>query len=246
MCDTSGSNKVSLEQELKFKKMANSGISLTMDSVDNHLSGNTLTTVEQFEEDTNEIKTRSCCPCLYYWWNSQLKHQRFIVHTVETTAFHLGVIILVLVDCLLVVGELMLDFIYLSEKCEKNKTKHEGEDEEHTNHTLELSIEILHIGSIVLLSIFVFEVCVKVYAFGKHWWDYRERKMEWLDAFIVLLSFAIDIYFLKKPDVIAEISLLFISFRLWRIVSHFFKFHLHNKIILFFIFRFELSIVSLL
>jgi hypothetical protein len=115
------------------------------------------------------------------------------------------------------VGELMLDFIYLSEKC-ANKTKN-IENEEVKNHHLELAIEILHYGSLGLLGIFVLEVLIKIYAFGKNWWDIRERKMEWLDATIVIVSFIIDVYFLNKQNVIAEISLLFISFRLWRIVS---------------------------
>lgn len=197
---------------------------IRMDSVDDYLSENALTTVEQFEQESNAEESKGCCSCGSRWWNGRFKHQLFIAHTVEKTAFHIGIIVLVLVDCILVVGELMLDFIYLSEKCQ-NKAKssnHSGHEAEE-NHVLELSIEILHFASIALLAIFVIEVFVKIYAFGKHWWNYRERKMEWLDAFIVLLSFAIDIYFVKKPNVIAEISLLFISFRLWRIVSSFFS-----------------------
>lgn len=195
-----------------------SAISFGTNSNDNHLSDSTLTTLEQFDQESDDLKTRSCCPCFDQWWNSEFKHQRFIVHIVEKTVFHVGIIILVLVDCLFVVGELMLDFIVLSEKCngKKGNTTHE---EEETNHGIELAIEILHYGSIVLLAIFVFEVLVKIYAFGKKWWDFREKKMEWLDAIIVIVSFIIDIYFLKQPNVIAEISLLFISFRLWRIVS---------------------------
>jgi hypothetical protein len=66
---------------------------------------------------------------------------------------------------------------------------------------------------------FVIEVLIKIYAFGKKWWDIREKKMEWLDALIVIVSFIVDMYFINRPNVIAEISLLFISFRLWRIVS---------------------------
>lgn len=213
---------------------------IKMESVDDYLSENSLTTVEQFEEEPNSDKGKSCCPCLSSWWNGQLRHQRFIAHIVEKTAFHIGIIVLVLVDCLLVVGELMLDFIYLSEKCQ-NRTKSSEHDDVEENHLLEISIEILHFGSIGLLAIFVVEVFVKIYAFGKHWWDHRERKMEWLDAFIVFLSFIIDVYFLNKPNVIAEISLLFISFRLWRIVRCFSHIEMISN---FHYFRFELLIVK--
>ena len=192
-----------------------------MNPVDEYLSSNALERVEQFEQEKEEQNNSICCSCFNRWWNGRFKHQRAIVHIVEKTAFHVGIIVLVLIDCLFVVGELMLDFIYLSEKCDQNRTKHSGDGEEVKNHDIELAIEILHYGSIGLLAIFVVEVFVKIYAFGKKWWNIREKKMEWLDASIVIVSFVVDIYFLKKPNVIAEISLLFISFRLWRIVSIF-------------------------
>jgi hypothetical protein len=199
------------------KKMATSRESTISLPTDDHLSNNTLKTIEQFEEETNEIESQSCCPCLNRWWNVQFAHQRFIVHIVEKTSFHVGIIVLVLIDCVLVVGELMLDFINLNEQC-SNKTRH-TQKEEVKNHELEFAIEALHYGSIILLSMFVIEVLIKIYAFGKKWWDIREKKMEWLDALIVIVSFIVDMYFINRPNVIAEISLLFISFRLWRIVS---------------------------
>jgi hypothetical protein len=194
-----------------------STVSLERNLTEDHLSENTLKTVEQFEEENDEIENSSYCSCLYRWWNCQYAHQRFIMHTVEKTIFHIGIIVLVLIDCLFVVGELMLDFISLNEKC-SNKTRH-NPNEEAKNNEIELAIEVLHYGSIILLSLFVVEVLVKIYAFGKKWWDIREKKMEWIDALIVIVSFIIDIYFVKRPSGIAEISLLFISFRLWRIVS---------------------------
>ena len=192
-------------------------MSSRINAINDYLSKSTLTAIEQFEE-FNENDYNQYCSCFYRWWNIKFNHQRFIVHIVEATIFHLAIIVLVLLDCLLVVSELMLDFIYLNEKCDhqtENTTNHEAGK----NHRLELAIESLHYASIILLAIFVLEVIVKIYALGQRWWNFRNKKMEWLDAIIVLVSFIIDIYFLKKPNVIAEISLLFISFRLWRIVS---------------------------
>ena len=193
------------------------------DRNENYLSPFTLTTIAQLDEGSTLAESPAVTGegCSYYfnqWWKCQTRHQKFIVHTVEKTAFHIGVIILVLIDCVLVVGELLLDFILLNQKCDsKNHTR--ASHDEKTNPGLELAIEILHFGSIVLLAIFVFEVLIKIYAFAHHWWNFREKKMEWLDAVIVIVSFGVDIYFLEKPNVIGEISLLFISFRLWRIVS---------------------------
>ncbi|CAF3935717.1 unnamed protein product [Rotaria sp. Silwood2] len=200
--------------------LSNSNIPIRIDPVDHYLSTHALRTVEQLDQELNENDNccnDKCCSCFNHWWNVKFNHQRFIIHLVEKTIFHVGIIVLVLLDCLLVVGELLLDFIYLSEQCD-NKKKNATGDEKVENHKLELAIEILHYASIALLAIFVFEVTVKIYAFGKKWWNFREKKMDWLDAIIVIASFVIDIYFLKKPSVIAEISLLFISFRLWRII----------------------------
>lgn len=193
-----------------------------MHRTENILSSNTMSAIATMEdEETKEEETccdRNCCSCFSHWWNWKYAHQRFIAHHVEKTAFHVVIIILVLLDCVLVVGELLLDFILLNEQCErKNKTEDAHSDHKHS--ALELSIEILHIGSILLLGFFVFEVTVKIYAFGKKWWNIREKKMEWVDALIVIVSFVVDLYFQKNPNVIGEISLLFISFRLWRIVS---------------------------
>ena len=192
---------------------------------------------EMNEEPAKEVETccdRNCCSCFSHWWNWKFAHQRFIAHTVEKTAFHIVIVVLVLFDCVLVVGELLLDFILLNEQCDrKNKTEHGHDDSSHSN--LELAIEILHYGSILLLGFFVFEVTVKIYAFGKKWWNIREKKMEWLDALIVIVSFVVDIYFLQNPNVIGEISLLFISFRLWRIVS-FTSVRLDDLLIYFFLY----------
>ncbi|CAF1145379.1 unnamed protein product [Adineta steineri] len=202
--------------------MATTHISFGTEPTNDIIAKNTLTTIEQFDQEINEPEVKSCCHdqccfCFNQWWNVKYSHQRRIVHIVEKTAFHVGIIILVLIDCVLVIAELMLDFILLSQKCD-NKAEHGGSGGEKEYPKLELAIEILHYGSIFLLAIFVVEVCIKIYAFGKKWWNFRNKKMEWLDATIVIVSFVIDIYFLHQSNVIAEISLLFITFRLWRIV----------------------------
>ena len=193
------------------------------DRMGEFLSKYTTTAVEQVESDHGHGETSSWCDnnCgsfLAQWWNVTYRHQRFIVHTVEKTIFHVVIIILVLVDCVLIIAELMLDFIDLKERCgKKNESSTRHEEAGHSK--LEVAIEVLHYGSIFLLAVFVLEVLIKIYAFGKKWWNFRQKKMEWLDAIIVIVSFAIDIYFLQRSNVLAEISLLFISFRLWRIVS---------------------------
>ncbi|CAF1535710.1 unnamed protein product [Adineta ricciae] len=195
-----------------------------MASVDlstNPISRSTLTRVEEFGKEVNEPESDGCChdkccSCFNQWWNVKFQHQRKIMHVVEKTSFHVGIIILVLLDCVLVIAELMLDFLFLNNKCSRHGGKSDSEKKECPG--LELAIEILHFGSIFLLAIFVLEVLTKIYAFGRKWWNFREKKMEWVDAIIVLVSFIVDVYFAEGQNTLAEISLLFISLRLWRIV----------------------------
>ena len=194
-----------------------------IDRTGQFLSRYTTTAVDQVEDELVNGESSSWCDnncwsCLAQWWNVTYRHQQFIVHTVEKTLFHVVIIILVLVDCVLIIAELMLDFIDLKDRCGK-KNESSTRHEEGGHSKLEVAIEVLHYGSIFLLAVFVLEVLIKIYAFGKKWWNFRQKKMEWLDAIIVIVSFIIDIYFLQRSNVLAEISLLFISFRLWRIVS---------------------------
>jgi voltage-gated hydrogen channel 1 len=182
------------------------------------MSEQTATIASAFEDDLARETNTKCCLCFHKWWNFKFVHQHRIAHVVEKTAFHATIVVLVLFDCLLVIGELLLDFIILKQKNSaiSNQTEH---GVEHHNDGLHVAAEILHIGSIGLLGLFVFEVMVKIYAFGKTFWNFRERKMEWLDAIIVIVSFTADVYFNEAPNEIGEFSLLFIAFRLWRIVS---------------------------
>ena len=214
--------------------------------VDNHLSETASASDEPLDQESSEKKTycgNRCCSCFNRWWNCEFKHQHAIVRTVEKNKFHLIIIILVLIDCLFVIGELVLDFVKLKRECDDdrlgsgdhttlgtaghvllNTTAHSIHTtviSEHNdkNHGIELAIEILHYGSIIILSTFVIEITVKIYGFGRDWWNIHHKKMEWLDASIVIVSFIVDVILIAKSNAIAEISLLLISVRLWRFVS---------------------------
>ncbi|CAF1005602.1 unnamed protein product [Didymodactylos carnosus] len=183
------------------------------------LTSDTLSRIEKFDMDVSSEDqgcckdyNNFCCILLAKWWNIRFDHQRCIVHFVEQTRFQIIIIILVLIDCILVVSELLLDFIKLKKTCKIDYKKDQSDVQMH------LAIEILHYTSVALLCLFVIEVLIKVYAFGRKWWNFHERKMEYLDAAIVFVSLTIDIYFINQNEGIADISLLIISFRLWRII----------------------------
>ena len=179
-----------------------------------------ITTIEKVEDNTDEVREKGYCSLLDRWWNVHYDLQRGIIRFVEQPMFHIAIIVLVLVDCLLVIAELIIDFIKLKKPCgSKTNNRTTAHDEADEHHRLEIAVEILHYSSLALLALFLLEVLAKVYAFGRHWWNLREKKMEWLDAIIVIASFIVDVVSIHHSNVFTEISLLFISLRLWRFVS---------------------------
>jgi hypothetical protein len=84
---------------------------------------------------------------------------------------------------------------------------------------IEIGMEIAHYSSIAILTFFVIELIVKIYALGREFYNIRKRKMEYFDAFIVITSFSIDVYFLHgEENILGEKLLLILTFRLWRFI----------------------------
>ncbi|XP_055950317.1 voltage-gated hydrogen channel 1-like [Argiope bruennichi] len=108
----------------------------------------------------------------------------------ESHKFQIGVIALVLIDCIIVVAELILE------------AKHHELDDKTIPH-------VLHYLSIVILSVFIVEIVMKMFAFRA---EFFRHKLEVFDAFVVFLSFALDISFWEQE----EINLI-IVLRLWRV-----------------------------
>ncbi|CAF1580862.1 unnamed protein product [Rotaria magnacalcarata] len=184
-----------------------------------------LSLVEKFEQNTEETRDQgcclefdnACCSLLSKWWNVHYKWQRGLLRFIEQPMFHIVIIGLVLIDCLLVIAQIILDFIKFKKICDSDHINKTAAHKEHEHHQIELAVEVLHYSSLVLLAMFVVEVFIKIFAFGRHWWSFHHKKMEWLDAIVVLASFALDIVIMYKDSIFAEISLLFISLRLWRL-----------------------------
>ena len=84
---------------------------------------------------------------------------------------------------------------------------------------IEVAMEIVHFISIGILTFFVIELLVRVYASGKEFWNVYRKKMEYFDAFIVITSLIIDLVILSgEKKTLGEKLLLILSFRLWRFV----------------------------
>ncbi|CAF3571264.1 unnamed protein product [Rotaria sp. Silwood1] len=188
----------------------------------------TMTLGEHFDRNTDKIQDKGCCLrfdnacCSMFgrWWNVRNKWQRELVRFIEQPLFHIIIIALVLIDCLLMITEFILDFITLKKPCDLKNLNHTiAHDGKEMYDRIEFIAGILDYCSLALLTVFVVEIFVKVYAFGRHWWNFHEKKMEWLDATIVMASFVIDLITIRRDNLFAGIPLLFISLRLWRFIG---------------------------
>lgn len=122
-------------------------------------------------------------------------HREFLKHLLHTNKFQIGVVILVIFDCIIVITELMID-LRAFELHEESVVPH-----------------IFHYISIAVLSIFLVEIVVKVYAFRL---DFFRHKLEVFDALVVIVSFALDLAFSSGEGLVNGIGLIIIL-RLWRV-----------------------------
>lgn len=142
--------------------------------------------------------TRMCQYCMLdACWSLRSSHafskREQLYHWLESAPVAITVLVLVSVDCVILGVQLMIDLEALQS----------------VSHVI---IETLHISSIVILSVFVVEVLLKVFAMGVKW-----LKSPWdvFDGTIVIVSWALDIS-LSAGDVASASSFL-IVLRLWRV-----------------------------
>ncbi|XP_061197569.1 voltage-gated hydrogen channel 1-like [Saccostrea echinata] len=122
-----------------------------------------------------------------------------LVYILHTNKFHIIVVALVVLDSLLVIAELLLDMNIIQVSEHK-----EGSD---------LAPKILHYSSLAILSVFMVEIFVKIYAYRL---SFFRHKMELFDAFVVVVSFVLDIIFRNKEGPESGAGLL-VVLRLWRV-----------------------------
>ena len=129
--------------------------------------------------------------------------------------FHYAIIVLVVLDCLFVIGELIIDYIEIhlskthnesdksiflvnqTDASHKNETDHftNASHHEHSNK-LALGLKILELickyGSFTILLIFVIEILLKATLVPRSFCKFFEI----FDAFVVLVSFSMNLYLL--------------------------------------------------
>lgn len=174
---------------------------------------------EQFVDHKQRSRSPEQHNCRYRWWHQDFRSQRVIAEIIESNYFRALVIFLVVADTALVITEIMLDSFKIHYECgtyAHHLSKHEVEV---VKHRIEVAMEVAHYSSIAILTFFFVELLVRMYVFGEEFWNLRRKKMEYLDAFIVVTSLIIDLSFLRgEKKIVGEQLLLILSFRLWRFV----------------------------
>ncbi len=150
------------------------------------------------------------------WWFQHYKHQRSISQILEHDLFYKITIILMILDCIFVISQAIIDFTKVKSECLKKSNwivnRH--------RHEIELMMKILHYLSLSILTLFVLEFFTKIYVFGREFWNINKRKMEYFDGLIVIFSYIIDIYFLlNENNYFMEYRFEMITtIRMWRMI----------------------------
>ncbi|KAL3857160.1 hypothetical protein ACJMK2_011855 [Sinanodonta woodiana] len=118
---------------------------------------------------------------------------KFIIHSHK---FQIIIICFVVLDCLLVISALLFDLKII-----------------HTSEHSEVP-HILHYASIGILSLFIIELIVKLYAVRL---EFFHHKIEIFDAVIIIVSFTLDIVYRDHTGIESGTGLL-IVLRLWRVI----------------------------
>lgn len=114
---------------------------------------------------------------------------------IQSHKFHLFYIGLVIIDCVCVIVQMILDII------------HKEINHEHILHYLEEGAEIF---SVVILSLFLLSIILHAFLIPK---IYFKSKLEMFDALIVIVSFILDIISIVNRDSVKEIEAAVITLR---------------------------------
>ncbi|NXL90507.1 HVCN1 protein, partial [Alectura lathami] len=126
---------------------------------------------------------------------SHISFQDMMKKLFSSRRFQILIVCLVIVDALLVLGELLMDL----------KIIHP--DKYH------IAPKVFHYLSLSILTIFLVEVGFKIFVYGR---EFFHHKFEVLDAIVVVVSFILDLVLLFREHEFEAVGLL-ILLRLWRV-----------------------------
>lgn len=114
----------------------------------------------------------------------------------DSNKFQITIVCFVIIDCLLVVSELLLDLEVFPKEASDSVAPH-----------------VLHYASIGILGLFLVEIMTRVVVFRL---EFFKHKLEVFDAVVVIVSFVLDVIYRNKEGPESGIGLL-IVLRLWRV-----------------------------
>ncbi|XP_062516900.1 voltage-gated hydrogen channel 1-like [Corticium candelabrum] len=154
----------------------------------------------------------------------------------------IAIVTLVILDCFIVLVELLIDLnILIDDECGRDKTCPVNADCPVLNSTMSTPTAddtteclyangalqcitkgeeqinpgfVLHVLGLVVLGVFLLELCLKLYSFGL---SFFKHKMEVFDGVIVVVSFAMDAAYGGDEDAWDGVGLL-VLLRMWRVV----------------------------
>ncbi|GFO25911.1 voltage-gated hydrogen channel 1 [Plakobranchus ocellatus] len=99
-----------------------------------------------------------------------------------------------------------------------NSSNHTGSDhhDEHHHTNKEKAQHVLHMLSLAILSVFMVEVCLKIFVERSH---LLKQKAEVFDAIVVIISFTLDVIFtfVSVSSAASDAAGLMVLLRLWRV-----------------------------
>ncbi|KAH3885178.1 hypothetical protein DPMN_009169 [Dreissena polymorpha] len=159
--------------------------------------------------DANSIKSHSAENKLSFRTRDDLKH------LLQSNKFHIFLVTIVIIDCFLVVSELLLDLNVFTKEAHHTVAPH-----------------VLHYCSIGILGFFLIETIVRICVFRC---EFFKHKFEVFDAAVVVVSFVLEVVFRNSLGPESAVGLL-VVLRLWRVariingVVMSVKIHAENKL----------------
>ena len=143
---------------------------------------------------------------------SKKKSNNKIKSFLESHKFHTIIVILVIVDCLCVAIELIIEHL------EKYVLGNNDADDKHSHSHLYFHIieNILKYTSLTILALFVIEIIVKLIFVPR---IFIKLKWEILDALVVIISFGVNLYLLFNKHLVTSVGIFLTLLRLWRITE---------------------------
>jgi len=131
----------------------------------------------------------------------------------STHRFQVCVVSFVIIDCMVVIAELLMDLRILSMEDSVMWSKGSAPPTRFPAESYYLVPDVLHSISIAILAMFVLEICFKMFAFGL---DFLKLGWEVFDSIVVTVTFFLDVLMPHSHSSTNGLG-LFIILRLWRV-----------------------------